>query len=93
MADLQDSLMQAYREKLSKAIQDVNSESALNAIQKRDIIRLLPGMPRKEMFEFLNSNYRTGPDISVYVAQFVSPSRPRGGPGRRGTKPNTKKKA
>ena len=86
MAELDASLMQAYREKLSKAIRDVNTDSAFTSIQKRDIIKKMAGISKQDMFDFLNANYRTGPDISVFVAKFVSKDRPRGGLGRRGTK-------
>ena len=88
MAELDDSLMQAYREKLSKAIQDVNTDTALTPEQKRDTIKNMAGISKQDMFDFLNANYRTGPDISKYVAQFVSSDRPRGGPGRKGAKKN-----
>ena len=88
---LNDALMQAFREKLSKAIQDVNTDTALTAEQKRDTIKKMSGISKQDMFDFLNANYRTGPDISAYVAQFVSKDRPRGGPSRRGTQPEKKK--
>jgi len=46
----------------------------------------MAGISKQDMFDFLNQNYRTGPDISDYVRQFVSKDRPRGGPGKQGTK-------
>ena len=83
---LDDSAMQAFREKLSKAIRDVNTDTALTAEQKRDTIKKMAGISKQDMYNFLNVQYRTGPDISKYVAQFVSKDRPRGGPGTQSTK-------
>lgn len=88
---LDESAMQAYRAKLSKAIQDVNTDTALTAEQKRDTIKKMAGISKQDMYDFLNIQYRTGPDISKYVAQFVSKDRPRGGPSTRGTKSSKKK--
>ena len=75
MAELDDSQMQAYRAKLSKAIQDVSTDTGLTAEQKRDTIKNMSGISKHEMLDFLNSTYRTGPQISEYVAQFVNKGR------------------
>ena len=40
----------------------------------------MAGISKQDMYDFLNIQYRTGPDISKYVASFVSKDRPRGGP-------------
>jgi len=60
---------------LTKAIQDINSDPKLNAIDKRDTIKALAGAPKEQMYEYLKTEYRTGPDISNYVLNFISPDR------------------
>ena len=70
-------LQKSLTELVSKAVRDINTDSAFTAEQKRDLIRKLGGVPRHLMFEFLNSQYRSGPDIAKSIEELLSEGRPR----------------
>jgi|APSaa5957512493_1039668.scaffolds.fasta_scaffold34027_3 hypothetical protein len=65
-----DDQMTHFRELLSQAVQDINTESGFTAEDKRDLIKNLPGMSDKNhnFYDFLNSQYRNPHAIKVQVA-------------------------
>ena len=70
-------LQKRFTELISKAIRDINTDSAFTAEQKRDLIKQLGGAPKHLMFEFLNSQYRSGPEIAKNIKALISEDRPR----------------
>ncbi len=81
----------AFTMRLVKQIQDINGNPAFSAQEKQEAIANLKGAPREEMFEYLNNNFRTGPDLAEALRPFVSKNRPRGGPSVRGLLKKVKK--
>ena len=71
--------------KITEAIRAIH-ESDLSAQEKADTIKNITAVSRDVLFEFLNEKYRTGPDLSEFVAKHVGKNRPDGGPGTRGTR-------
>ena len=66
-----------FTAELSKQIQDINGDPANT---KADIYRKigeLKGAPKQDMYDFLNTNFRTGPGLLLDIA--MSEGRPRGG--------------
>ena len=65
-----DDQMTHFRELLSQAVRDINTEPGFTAEQKRDLIKNLPGMSDKNhnFYDFLNSQYRNAYAIKVQVA-------------------------
>jgi len=61
-------------------IQEINGNHVLSAKQKAKAISELSGAPREEMFDYVNTHFRTGPGLSEEMAKFVSKDRPRGAP-------------
>jgi len=78
----------AFTVKLVRQIQDINGNPALSAQEKKEAIANLSGASREEMMDYLNQNFRTGPDLAESLRPHVSTDRPKGGPGVRGTKKN-----
>jgi len=80
--------MTHFRDLLSQAVQDINTDSAFTAEQKRDLIKAMPGMSDKNhnFYDFLNTQYQSGPALAEYIRQYVSEDRPRNTRGPKGTK-------
>lgn len=64
---------------VTNAIRDINTEPGLTPAQRADLIKQLGGVPKNIMYEYLNSTYRSGMDISREIKELISEGRPRGG--------------
>lgn len=58
-----------FRQLYSNAVQDINTDSAFTAEQKRDLIKALPGMSDFGFYNFLKSQYRSGPDLAIWISE------------------------
>jgi len=76
----------AFTLKLVKQIQDINGNPSLSAQEKKEAIGNLSGASRESMMDYLNKNFRTGPDLAKSLRKHVSEDRPEGGPEVRGLK-------
>ncbi len=81
----------AFTMRLVKQIQDINGNPALSAQEKKEAIANLSGATREDMMDYLNKNFRTGPDLAKSLRPFVSKDRPKGGPSIRGLLKKVKK--
>jgi len=65
-----DDQMTHFRELLSSAVRDITTDPAFTPKQKKDLIKQMPAMSDKNQnfYDFLNSQYRSGPDVSKFVA-------------------------
>ena len=84
MPEAMKAKMRAFTAELTSKIQYINGNPAFSAGEKVEEINKLEGAPREDMFEFLNKNFRTGPDLAQSLRKYVSEDRPRGGPKVRG---------
>jgi len=78
--------MTAFMDLRVKAIRDILTDSAFTPEQKSQLVKEMPSMEDAGFYQFLNTQFRTGPDLAEYIRQFVSSDRPRHGPGPKGTK-------
>ena len=61
---------------LSKQIQDINGDPANTKADIKKKIENLKGAPKEDMFDFLNTHFRSGPGLLLDIA--LSGDRPRG---------------
>jgi len=80
--------MTAYGELRAKAVRDILTEPALTPKQRAQAIKDMPSMSDAGFYQFLNTQFRTGPDLAEYIRQFVSSDRPKHARGPKGTKKN-----
>jgi len=91
MPEAMKAKMRAFTAGLTAKIQYINGNPAFSAGEKAEEINKLEGIPREDMYEFLNINFRTGPDLAESLRKYVSEDRPRGGPRVRGILKKVKK--
>ena len=68
---------QKFRELLSNAVHDINTDSSFTPEQKRDLIKSMPGMSDKnhDFYRFLNIQYRTGPELAAEIRRLIGADR------------------
>ena len=81
----------AFTMEIVRRIQDINGNPAFSAQEKQDEIAKLKGASKEDMMDYLNQNFRTGPDLAESLRPFISRDRPRGGPDVRGLLKKVKK--
>ncbi len=67
-------------EDLGLQIAEINNNPRFTARMKAEKIAALNGAPRQEMFDFVNKNFRTGPDLADEIAKIVSKDRQKSHP-------------
>lgn len=71
--------MRAITNEISLQIQEINGNPAFSPKQKVEKIGSLKGAPKKDLYDFLNLNFRTGPGLSEEIKKVISKDRPIGG--------------
>jgi len=65
---------------LVRQIQDINGNPAFSALEKKEAIANLSGASKESMYDYLNQNFRVGPDLADSIKAVISKNRPVGGP-------------
>jgi len=60
---------------ITKTVQAINGNAALTPKEKVAMIKKLPGITRQEMTTCLNQLYGGGTHLSLFVAEFLNPTR------------------
>jgi len=71
--------MRAYTAQLTRQVQDITSNNSLTPKKQAEEIGKLKGAEKEDMYEFLNNNFRVGPDLALSIKKIISKNRPVGG--------------
>lgn len=74
--------MRAYTAQLTRQVQDITSNNALTPDKQAEAIGKLKGAEKEDMYEFMNNNFRVGPDLAASIKKIISKDRPKGGPSQ-----------
>jgi len=83
---LTDDQMTDFKNKVVEAVREINADGGQTPEQKRELIKNLPTMKDEGFYHFLNTQYKTGPQVAEYIRQFISENRPKHAAGPKGTK-------
>ena len=75
--NMTDDQMTQFMELRASAIKDIMTDSAFTGAQKHELIKEMPSMKDFGFYEFLNTQYQSGPVLAEYIKQLVSKNRPR----------------
>ncbi len=77
---------------IKKQIQDINGNPGLTAADKIAEIKKIKFGAQEVLFQYLNDNYSTGPELAAAIKKIISKNRPKGAKKTPGTKVQAKKK-
>ena len=75
--NMTDDQMTQFAELRAAAVTDIMTDSAFTGAQKHELIKQMPSMKDFGFYDFLNTQYQSGPALGDYIRQFVSKNRPR----------------
>ena len=79
-------------DRIKKQIQDINGDPGLTPAEKIAEIKKIKFGAQDVLFQFLNDNYSTGPELAAAVKKLITKNRPKGAKKTPGTKVQAKKK-
>ena len=75
--NMTDDQMTQFMQLRAAAVRDIMTDSAFTGAQKHELIKQMPSMKDFGFYEFLNTQYQSGPVLAEYIKQLVSKNRPR----------------
>ena len=69
----------AYTAALTRQVQDITANKTLTPRKQAEEIGKLKGAEKENMYDFLNKNFRVGPDLAFSIKAIISKNRPIGG--------------
>jgi hypothetical protein len=70
--------MKKITDRIKKQIQDINGDPGLTAADKIAEIKKIKFGAQDVLFQFLNDNYSTGPELAAAIKKLISKNRPKG---------------
>ena len=64
--------MRAYTAQLTRQVQDITSNNSLTPDKQAEEIGKLKGAPKEDMNQFMNNNFRVGPDLADSLKKIIS---------------------
>ena len=79
-------------DRIKKQIQDINGDPGLTPADKIAEIKKIKFGALDVLFQYLNDNYSTGPELAATIKKLISKNRPKGAKKTPGTKVQDSKK-